>query len=214
MTDNAGALVKRWSKSTLRMQFIHFEAASYYETLNHRLGVPTLVLAVIVGTSAFSNASQGIANLPLWAQVLVKIAILIVGVASAVMTAIQTFFKYGDRSEKHRVAAKAFTALRMELEQLTVFLHDETKAEIRAHLAEAAKKYCALVEDAPEAPRSIWRNRGITLEKAIEEALEFADSAIRLGGPHARAKAHSALPEHPADKGEHSHGEAEIKHDP
>lgn len=168
-------LANKWLQSAIRMQYLHFEAANYYETLNKELGIPTLVLSVVVGTSAFTNASGSIAALPTPWQYAIKGLILIVGVSSAVMTGMQTFLKFGDTAEKHRRAAKSFTGLRMDIEMLIADTSQQTAQVVGMRLEEIKKAYSTFANEAPEIPNKLWSRGGLSTRDAISNAMKPED---------------------------------------
>ena len=62
----------------------------------YALGIPTLIVSTVVGTSVFAAlSSQSIP--PIWVGILSMVA--------AVLAALQTFMDFGGRSDKHRLAA-------------------------------------------------------------------------------------------------------------
>ena len=74
----------------------HDEAARRYAKGQFALGIPSLIVSTVVGTSVFAALSSKEVP-PLWVGVLSLLA--------AVLAALQTFMDFGSRSDKHRVAA-------------------------------------------------------------------------------------------------------------
>lgn len=87
----------------------HYADADSQRRWHNRLGLPLTVISAVVSTTIFatlnSDPSAG------W-----HIAAGIVAATATVLAAIQTFYKFGDLSERHRVAAARYGALRNDLE--------------------------------------------------------------------------------------------------
>jgi len=89
----------------------HFKAAAKADRLSRQLGIPAVILAAIVGTAVFASLEK---NPDTW----VKIVVGLLGVASAVFGALQTYLGYADLASKHRAAAGRYGAIRRELEEV------------------------------------------------------------------------------------------------
>lgn len=79
----------------------HDQAARRYAMARLMLGVPSLVVSTVVGTSVFAALSSSEVP-PFWVGVLSMVA--------AVLAALQTFMDFGGRSDKHRHAAVRYKA--------------------------------------------------------------------------------------------------------
>src|SRR5439155_18704579 len=73
-------------------------AARRCDTLRYTIGVPTITLSAVVGTSVFSALGQN-------PEQLLKLLVGILSVTAAVFAALQTFMDYPARAERHRAAA-------------------------------------------------------------------------------------------------------------
>lgn len=87
----------------------HYAMADRLTRSNLRLGIPVVILSTVIGTSVFATLEQQV-SLPL------RIAVGILSVATAAIASLQTFLRLGERSEKHRVAAALYSALRRDIE--------------------------------------------------------------------------------------------------
>ncbi|MEQ1794453.1 MAG: SLATT domain-containing protein [Nitrospira sp.] len=74
----------------------HDEAARRYAKGQFALGIPSLIVSTVVGTSVFAALSSKEVP-PLWVGLL--------SILAAVLAALQTFMDFGSRSDKHRSAA-------------------------------------------------------------------------------------------------------------
>ena len=141
-------LLRGWLLHAHKCRDRHDLAARRCDTLRYAIGVPTITLAAIVGTSVFSALGQN-PDLP------VKLLVGFLSVASAVFAAVQTFLDYPARAERHRAAAAKYKGLIHEIEQvLCAKPHSESRetkliAGLRDRLAD-------LEESMPVVPQRIY----------------------------------------------------------
>jgi hypothetical protein len=96
-------LLEAWASRVAAVEAGHFAMADRLTRDNFRLGIPVVILSTIIGTSVFATLGESV-GLPLR---------ITVGLLS-----VQTFLRLGERSEKHRVAAALYSALRRDIESL------------------------------------------------------------------------------------------------
>jgi hypothetical protein len=104
----------------------HAEAARRYARGQYALGIPSLVVSTVVGTSVFAALSSKEVP-PLWVGLL--------SILAAVLAALQTFMDFGGRSDKHRDAAVKYkSSIRLLEESIVQQKHEEglTKDEVAA----------------------------------------------------------------------------------
>ncbi len=75
------------------------------------LGVPVVVLTTFIGTSVFATLQDDI-------DASLKIFVGVISVTAAVLASLQTFLRFGERAEKHRVAGESWAALRREIDEM------------------------------------------------------------------------------------------------
>ena len=108
--EDYAELVLAWIRRARESQMAHYEMANMYDHREKWLGVPVIIISTIVGTSAFASIAEDI--IPLWA----KFAVGGLSIVVAVLSSLQTFFKYSEKSEIHKSSAAAFGASRRKLE--------------------------------------------------------------------------------------------------
>src|SRR5262245_25635422 len=91
-------LVDSWRLRVRTYQKAHYDAAESLRRRNYFFGVPIIALSAIVGTSVFATISE---DLSLWTRIVVGC----VSISVAVLSALQTFFRFAERAEHHREAA-------------------------------------------------------------------------------------------------------------
>ena len=149
-------LMHDWRRSTIRMQYCHFAAASKFRKLHMQIGVPLTITSIVVGSSIFASPQ----TIPTTFQLIAGLLTMLV----ALLTALQTFLRFDARAEKHFAAACAFGALRWDLQQLMAIRSlgrpsaGALIAETRA-LDAIKSKRADIPKTAPEIPDGIWLRR-------------------------------------------------------
>jgi len=106
------------------------------------------LITAIVGTSVFASiAAQAI-------SVEAKVVVGLLSVLAAVLSSLQTFFKYSERAEKHRAFAARFGSVRRELE---VLFAEGVASQERNYVGVLREKLDRLAEEAPHVPVSIFK---------------------------------------------------------
>ncbi|HTG47712.1 MAG TPA: SLATT domain-containing protein [Actinomycetota bacterium] len=113
----AERLLAEWHLRITTAQFGHQLQAERTRVWNLALGIPVVVATTIVGTSAFA-ALNNTGSHDSW-----KIAAGVLSIFAAVLAALQTFLGFGDRAERHRIAATRYASIRRAIE-LALTRHD------------------------------------------------------------------------------------------
>lgn len=146
--QNERDLVYAWIRRARESQTAHYETANILSARERWLGVPVMLITTIIGTSVFASLS---------AQAIspeAKIAVGMLSVVAAVLSGLQTFFKYSERSEKHRSAAARFGAVRRKLE----IIYAEDSGYQKKHcVATLREELDRLAEESPHVPVSIFK---------------------------------------------------------
>ena len=145
MDDNSKKLLLEWQRRVREHRTVHYEASKHYERRNLFLGIPVVVLTTVVGTSVFAALGKSV-------NPAAQIAVGLCSVIAAIFAGLQTFLRYAERAEKHRVVAVRYGALNREFEQLLAFgdavPHDDVSA--------LRKRIDDLGGEAPSTPTWIW----------------------------------------------------------
>lgn len=141
----------------------HYDSAKTLERRHLWLGVPSVVLSGIAGTSIFAAITKTPA---IWAQVLVGLATI----SAAILASLQTFLRLSERAEKHRIAGARFAALHREADQFMVVV-PATEEELRAWMTSFREKWDALSEEVPTALEGSWTRAKARLQAAESRPL-------------------------------------------
>ena len=159
------AVVERlrdWERRSAAAAEVHFQTAEYLGRWNLFLGIPVVVLSAIVGTSLFATLSKDV-------NVGIRITAGVISVIAAVLASVQTFLRFGARSEQHRVAAERWSAIRREIEKALALPPElagnpkQLMDDVNIHMDDAADK-------APAMPDRRWRRALAKQERAAERA--------------------------------------------
>lgn len=140
MGDRAVAI--EWSKRVAVVAHGHYRAALRYSKFHFWLGIPTVLLATVVGTSVFATLQEK-------PEVSWQIAVGLMSIAAALFSALQSFLNYGEKTEKHRTAGARYNAVGRELEQLLAQNDDWSK------LTNIRQRIDKLSEESPHIPESV-----------------------------------------------------------
>jgi hypothetical protein len=136
-------LLEKWGERVRRAQIAHYASATRSERRHYWLGLPVVILTTLIGTSAFASI-QSPATLEM------KIAVGIASVAAAILAAVQTFLRYSERAEAHRIAAVKFGGLKKEIEYMLTFFPTEA-LKTQSFAEDILKRWNELNEKSPTA---------------------------------------------------------------
>jgi len=121
-TERVLDLLRDWQRRAAVSQEAHYARATRLASYNIWFGIPVVALATFVGTAVFASLQE--------TDVSVEMRIFVgsVSVLAAVLASLQTFLRFQERAEKHRVSAELWAAIRREIDQMLA-LHPEYLAE-------------------------------------------------------------------------------------
>jgi len=154
--------LRDWERRAAAAAEVHFQVAEGLSRSNIYLGIPVVVLSAIVGTGVFATLSEDV-------NTGIKIAAGTISVIAAVLASIQTFLRFGERAEQHRVAAERFSAIRREIEKVCALAPEyagdpkQVLDEVKTQMDEAADK-------APPMPDKRWKRALAKRERAASRS--------------------------------------------
>jgi hypothetical protein len=158
-------LIEQWKFRVHRVQRAHYESARRFERMHLWLGLPAIALSTIVGTAFFASRSRT-------ADFSIQIAVGLLRVAAVVLTALQTFLKNSELSERHRLAGVRFASIKHRIEPLEI-LPPATEDELRQTLVSIEESWAKFREESPTLPTRVWREleSKVTFEQTRESVL-------------------------------------------
>lgn len=151
--DSAEALLKDWRQRTAAASEAHYKLASGLRRKNLMLGIPVVIFSSIVGTSLFATLAHPEAGIP----PAFKIAIGLISLLAAIFAALQTFLRFGERAEKHVVAADWYAAVRRDVDQLLV-LSPKERGTPKSCFDRLRKQMSKVGQHSPEIGDRLWKD--------------------------------------------------------
>ena len=95
-----------WKTQIEAYQIAHDKEAKQLESRHYWVGLPATIFAAVAGTTLFTELQDP----------RVKMLVGVIGLAAAVLAAVQTFLSLAKRAEQHRSAAAQLGAVKREIE--------------------------------------------------------------------------------------------------
>ena len=133
-------------------------------------------MTTFVGTSVFATLQHHV-NTGL------RVLVGMISVVAAVLASLQTFLRFGERSEKHRFAAEAWASLRREIDEM-VALHPTylaSRGDPKQYLDDLRRRMGEIAQQSPEMGEQGWRRpvRRYHVDAASGEATSLEFEATR-----------------------------------
>ncbi|HEY5707542.1 MAG TPA: SLATT domain-containing protein [Terrimicrobiaceae bacterium] len=144
MTENSTALLQEWLLRASRKAHAHALAAATSRAIHNWIGIPSVILATVVGAAVFVEVSRTATGPGKW-------IVIFMVLSSAALSGAQTFLRFGEREVLHNDCRGKFAAIRREIE---VSITKPAK-ERHAALEKLTSRFAEIHE--PHIPGSIWR---------------------------------------------------------
>lgn len=148
-------LLDIWHAHSLRKSHAHASLAAKSRLYRNIIGTPSVILSTIVGTAVFIELQEDTDS-----PDAVKIIIIAMVLTSASLTALQSFFNFGEREQLHKLAEKKYARTRRHISYLTYKPSDISDRDI----SEIEKMLNEANETEPSIPDTIW-NKMLDLYK-------------------------------------------------
>jgi hypothetical protein len=150
-------LLRDWDRRAAASAETHYNHAARLSSRNVQLGIPVVALSTFVGTSVFATLQEDV-------SAYLRILVGGISVTAAVLASLQTFLRFAERAERHRVAADNWSAIRREISQMLA-LHPTYLAshgDPQKYLDGLRRRMDEVAALAPEMGERLW-------SKAIEK---------------------------------------------
>lgn len=145
-------LLTDWKRRCRESQRNHYTAANRYMKRNRWVGTPAIVLSAILGTGVLASMESHVSMA--W-----RIAAGLIGVAAAVLTALQVNLNHSERAERHKTAGARYAAVRREIEQ-TLSVEPGGREDLLRILDKIRDRMDSLAEQSPALPPDLWDKGG------------------------------------------------------
>jgi hypothetical protein len=165
-------LLRDWSARSASSSAGHYATALRLSRGNLMLGIPVVVLTTFIGTSVFATLQDEI-------DTRLKITVGVISVTAAVLASLQTFLRFGERAEKHRVAGESWASLRREIDEMLA-LHPTylaARGDPKSYLDDLRKRINDTATVSPALPDRQWQR----LTEELPEPSAPSDAARTTG---------------------------------
>ncbi len=144
-------LLRDWDQRAAASAETHYNHAARLSRRNVQLGIPVVALSTFVGTSVFATLQEDV-------SAYFRILVGGISVTAAVMASLQTFLRFAERAERHRVAADSWSAIRREISQMLA-LHPTylaSRGDPQKYLDDLRRRMDDVAAQAPEMGERRW----------------------------------------------------------
>jgi hypothetical protein len=172
--DDIERLFEAWLRRVAAAEAGHREASDRLRRGSLMLGIPVVVLTTIVGTSVFASLENG--HVPTG----VRIFVGSISILAAVLSALQTFLRFGMRSEGHRIAAFRYETLRRDMTQVLALPRPSRPDPVR-QLDSVRQRLDRYAKESPSIDERRWAKleRQFHLSKVPPDP-QWGDRKIRI----------------------------------
>ncbi len=149
--ESAESLLKDWRQRMAAASEAHYKLASRLRRKNLMLGVPVVIFSSCVGTSLFASLADPEAGIP----PALKVTVGSISLLAAILATLQTFLRFGERAEKHVVAADWYAAMRRDIDQLLA-LSAKERGTPKSCFDRIRKQMSKVGQHSPEIGDKLW----------------------------------------------------------
>lgn len=131
-------LIDGWKQQVNDIQKANYALAIKHNKYHYRIGLPATIFTAIAGATLLTGATEP----------RIRIAVGIVGIIAAILSAIQTFYSNARRAENHRLVASQLVHVRRDIEIFESFVPDR-KSEREQRIREIDELISEVEKDAP-----------------------------------------------------------------
>ena len=146
--EAAEGLLRDWLRRARESQHSQHEAGKYYRRVSFWFSVPVVVITTVMGTAAFASLERSISDA-------IKIWFGAASLLAAVLSALQTYFHFSERSETHKNLGARYGNIRREIEEILV-LPPAARGEMTSVLNRIRQRLDALSAEGPAVPTRIF----------------------------------------------------------
>ncbi|MEH6814519.1 MAG: SLATT domain-containing protein, partial [Motiliproteus sp.] len=147
---------EQWLKRSLVSQSAHYDAGNSYERWFLTLGCIVVVCSAVIGGAEVLVSSEIITEI---GPGNAKAASGVISLVIAILAGLQTFLKFSQKAEQHKVAGARYGEIRRSLEELNI-VSAESIHDAEHVLHEIKKRMDSLALESPELPRAIVKKHG------------------------------------------------------
>jgi hypothetical protein len=165
------ALLNKWCMRVKRSQLAHRFAAKQLNKFHLLLGGSAAVLSTITGTSIFASLEKGLSG---YGRIVVGVTSLL----AALLSALQTFLRLDESSNKHQKADAGYSAIRQQIEQYRVTQYQTSNQvkDVDEFLNSIRQQMEELTADSPIVHERYWQKARVVLAAQDARKKKLNDS--------------------------------------
>lgn len=114
MNPTQHKLLEEWRTEFKFLLRVHYDTAAACDRSHLWIGLPAASLSAVVGSSVFATLGQQPTRIA-------QISVGCLSILVTILATLQTFMKFAERAQSHRIIAAAFAGLNRRVEQLLAF---------------------------------------------------------------------------------------------
>ena len=118
MNENKKKLISDWHRRCRQSQRLNYTTGNLYMKYHYIIGVITIILSGIVSSTFFTQIVQQQTAEQTKTSLAITYGAGVLSILVAILTALQTFFRFSEKSEKYKAISAKYGAVRRRLEQL------------------------------------------------------------------------------------------------
>jgi hypothetical protein len=158
-------LVDTYLQTSIINRASHYRASKLALKKHYWIGIPSIVISTAIGTSIFASMNDNPSDLA-------KVVVGLVSFLGAALTSLQTFFKFSELAEKHRVAGAAYGDIKRKLDILKLeyaMKEPASREDALKQLKIISEILGELAKESPEIPDEAFKQaKKIELETPIQ----------------------------------------------
>jgi hypothetical protein len=152
-TPKETELLSSWGRRVEAAKHAHYLLATRLRRRNLWLGIPAVVVSAVVGTSLFASLASETNDLPPE----LRLSIGGLSVAAAALSAMQTFLRFAERSERHVQAGDWYASIKRKIDQTGVLPPSE-RGDPKQVLSDLRKEMSQAGQTYPQVGEAIWHD--------------------------------------------------------
>lgn len=173
MTETEKVLIEDWHRKGRQSQKINYTMGNIYLRYHYVIGIMSIIFSTIVSSAFFDQINQGASTTTNMKYVMAVLSILV-----AILAALQTFFRFAEKSEKYKLISAKYGAVVRQLEYL-MSQEEITKDEFKRQITEVRKSMDELTESSLNIPEGVKKKVSKKLNSEPRKNKLFADYDIK-----------------------------------
>jgi hypothetical protein len=149
-TDQIECILAAWADIALCYSWLHDRSFRKYSRLNYQFSIPVIVLSTLTGTANFGVSSAVPPEFSSYAQM----AIGLVSICTGVISTLQTFFRYAQKSESHSNSSMGWGKLHRNI-SIELSLERQNRKAPKDFMRLCRVEYDRLTESSPIVPTNV-----------------------------------------------------------